>query len=86
MEPQTQKSEAPLTEDGLTFAELLEQTYARDEVIEGEIVTGDVVSVTKDFVLVDVGYKIPGWVSKSLVGGAMPEVVESAVKRALARG
>ena len=36
--------------------------------------------------LVDVGYKIPGWVSKSLVGGAMPEVVESALERALAQG
>ena len=36
--------------------------------------------------LVNVGYKIPGWVSKQLVSGSMPEVVESAVKRALARG
>jgi ribosome-associated toxin RatA of RatAB toxin-antitoxin module len=36
--------------------------------------------------LVDVGYKIPGWVSKTLVGGSMPEVVESAIKRALAQG
>jgi ribosome-associated toxin RatA of RatAB toxin-antitoxin module len=36
--------------------------------------------------LVDVGYKLPGWVSKSLVGGAMPKVVESVVQRAQARG
>lgn len=36
--------------------------------------------------LVNVGFKIPGWVSKQLVSGSMPEVVESALKRAVARG
>jgi hypothetical protein len=75
MEPQTNKTDAPLTEDGLTFAELLEQTYARDEVVEGEIVTGDVVSVTKDFVLVDVGYKSEGMIPTSefsSIGGELP--------------
>lgn len=45
-----------------SFAELLEQSYARDEVLEGEIVTGTVVSVSKDHVLVDVGYKSEGMV------------------------
>src|SRR5688572_651419 len=45
-----------------SFAELLEQSYARDEVLEGEIVNGTVVSVTKDYVLVDVGYKSEGMV------------------------
>jgi len=47
----------------LSFAELLEQSYARDEVREGEIVKGDVISVGKDFVLVDVGYKSEGMVN-----------------------
>ena len=45
-----------------SFAELLEQSYARDEVLEGEIVTGTVISVSKDHVLVDVGYKSEGMV------------------------
>jgi small subunit ribosomal protein S1 len=45
-----------------SFAELLEQSYARDEVLEGEIVHGTVVSVSKDHVLVDVGYKSEGMV------------------------
>ena len=58
METQTQ----PKTDDGLSFAELLEQTYARDEVREGEIVSGTIVTVGKDFVLVDVGYKSEGMI------------------------
>ena len=45
-----------------SFAELLEQSYARDEVLEGEIVHGTVVSISKDYVLVDVGYKSEGMV------------------------
>ena len=36
--------------------------------------------------MVNIGFKIPGWVNKALVGGSMPEVVESAVARALAKG
>ena len=51
--------------EDLSFAELLEQSYARDEVREGEIVTGTVVSVNKDFVLVDVGYKSEGMIPVS---------------------
>jgi small subunit ribosomal protein S1 len=57
---ETQKSSS--TEDTMSFAELLELTYARDEVREGEIVGGTVVSVNKDFVLVDVGYKSEGMI------------------------
>jgi small subunit ribosomal protein S1 len=45
-----------------SFAELLEMSYARDEVLEGEIVHGTVISVSKDYVLVDVGYKSEGMV------------------------
>ncbi len=68
METQTQASE-----ENLSFAELLEQSYARDEVKEGEIVTGTVISVNKDFVLIDVGYKSEGMVPVSefsIVDGA----------------
>jgi small subunit ribosomal protein S1 len=60
METQTNN---PTTEDGLSFAELLEQSFARDEVREDEIVTGTIVEVTKDYVLVDVGYKSEGMVA-----------------------
>jgi small subunit ribosomal protein S1 len=45
-----------------SFAELLEQSFARDEVAEGEIVRGVIVSVHKDHVLVDVGFKSEGMV------------------------
>jgi small subunit ribosomal protein S1 len=45
-----------------SFAELLEQSFARDEVAEGEIVKGIIVSVHKDHVLVDVGFKSEGMV------------------------
>ena len=46
-----------------SFAELLEASFARDEVAEGEIVRGIVVSVHKDHVLVDVGFKSEGMVA-----------------------
>jgi small subunit ribosomal protein S1 len=45
-----------------SFAELLEASFARDEVAEGEIVRGTVVSLHKDHVLVDVGFKSEGMV------------------------
>lgn len=44
----------------LSFEELLEQEFGRDEVQEGEIISAHVLSVNKDFVLVDVGYKSEG--------------------------
>jgi small subunit ribosomal protein S1 len=55
-------TQTAVNEENLSFAELLEQTYARDEVREGEIVTGTVIEVTKDFVMVDVGYKSEGMI------------------------
>lgn len=48
------------TEKELSFSELLEQEFARDEVQEGEIISAHVLSVNKDFVLVDIGYKSEG--------------------------
>ncbi len=46
-----------------SFAELLEASFARDEVAEGEIVRGTIISVHKDHVLVDVGFKSEGMVA-----------------------
>ncbi len=48
------------TDKELSFEELLEQEFGRDEVQEGEIISAHVLSVNKDFVLVDVGYKSEG--------------------------
>jgi small subunit ribosomal protein S1 len=52
-------------DESLSFAELLEESFARDEVKEGEIVNGTIVSVNKDYVLIDVGYKSEGMISAS---------------------
>ena len=49
-----------VAEKELSFEELLEQEFARDEVQEGEIISARVLSVNKDFVLVDIGYKSEG--------------------------
>ncbi|MBN1962409.1 MAG: 30S ribosomal protein S1 [Deltaproteobacteria bacterium] len=53
-----------LREDGKTFAELFEQSLAmQDAVKEGEVVRGRVLEVSKDFVLLDIGYKSEATVS-----------------------
>lgn len=49
----------------LTFEELLEQEFSKDEVREGEIISAHVLSVNKDYVLVDVGYKSEGLIPAS---------------------
>src|SRR5690349_17191941 len=55
MESQTRSE---LREDGKTFAELLEQSFQqRDAVKEAEVVRGHVLEITKDSVIVDIGYK-----------------------------
>ena len=55
-----------LREDGQTFAEMFEDSLARqDAVREGEIVRGRVLEVGKDQVLVDIGYKSEAAVSVS---------------------
>lgn len=61
-------------ESELSFGELLEKEFARDEVKEGEIISAYVLSVNKDFVLVDVGYKSEGLIPASefpLINGEM---------------
>ncbi len=59
MEMETRK-----VEDALSFADLLEESYSRDDIKEGEIVTGEVVAVQNDYALVDVGYKSEGMIPK----------------------
>lgn len=54
-----------VSENELSFAELLDEKYARDEVAEGGIIKGVVLSVNKDYVLVDAGYKSEGLISTS---------------------
>jgi small subunit ribosomal protein S1 len=45
-----------------SFAALYEESLRRDEVKEGGIVHGRVLQVTKDYVVVDIGYKSEGQV------------------------
>lgn len=52
-----------LIEESLSFADLLNESYARDEVSEGEIVHATVLAVNKDYVLVDAGYKSEGLIA-----------------------
>ena len=55
-----------LREGGQTFAEMFEESLARqDAVREGEIVRGQVLEVGKDQILVDIGYKSEAAVSSS---------------------
>ena len=46
--------------DGESFADLYEKFQANRDFKVGEIVTGRVVSITKDYVVVDIGYKSEG--------------------------
>ena len=55
-----------VTQDGSgeeDFAALLNESFNQDSVKEGEILRGTVISVGKDFAIVDVGYKSEGQVS-----------------------
>ncbi len=53
METQTQ---SPV--DDMSFAEMFEESMARQEAVrEGEIVKGRILEVSKDFILLDIGYK-----------------------------
>jgi small subunit ribosomal protein S1 len=48
-----------------SFAALFEESLKNEEIKEGEIVHGTVIQVTKDFVVVDIGYKSEGQVPLS---------------------
>lgn len=70
------ESNLALNEEELSFEKLLEEHYARDEVQEGEIISAKVLSITGDFVLVDIGYKSEGLIPTSefpMVDG-MPQI------------
>ena len=52
-------------EDLSNFEALLEASYAKGDIKEGEIANGTVVHVGKDFVVVDIGYKSEGQIPVS---------------------
>ena len=56
-----------------SFAALFEESLKHDEVKEGEIVKGKVIAITKDNVVVDIGYKSEGTIAASefIVDGQM---------------
>jgi len=54
----SQGEAAPEMSDMETMSELYEESLRR--VQEGEVVKGRIVSITKDFVMVDIGYKSEG--------------------------
>ncbi|MBI4512337.1 MAG: 30S ribosomal protein S1 [Deltaproteobacteria bacterium] len=53
-----------------SFAALFEESIRNEVIKEGEIVTGTVIQVTKDFIVVDIGYKSEGQVSVDEFVGA----------------
>jgi len=53
-------SEPAQTREPATFKELFEESLKEKSVAEGEIVKGTVLKVSKDFVMVDIGYKSEG--------------------------
>ncbi|MEL6184143.1 MAG: 30S ribosomal protein S1, partial [Myxococcota bacterium] len=48
-----------------SFGDLLEQSFAQDDIREGEIVEGEVVQIRKDQAIIDFGFKSEGVVSLS---------------------
>lgn len=63
-------------DEDISFEKLLEEHYARDEVQEGEIISARVLTINKDFVLVDIGYKSEGLIPTAefpLIDG-MPQI------------
>ena len=53
-----------------SFAALFEESLKREDVKEGAVVKGTVIQVTKDFVVVDIGYKSEGQIPLSEFIGA----------------
>lgn len=48
-----------------SFAALFEESLKKEEVQEGDIVTGTVIQVTKDYAVIDIGYKSEGQIPLS---------------------
>lgn len=66
------KNNEIINEEELSFEALLKEEYSKDNVVEGEIVSATVLSINKEFVLVDVGYKSEGLIPTnefSLING-----------------
>jgi small subunit ribosomal protein S1 len=57
-----------------SFAALFEESLKNEEIKEGEIVHGTVIQVTKDYVVVDIGYKSEGQVPVSEFVGSDGQV------------
>lgn len=52
-----------LKEDGLTFSQLLEETSKGVKFQEGEVVEGQIINLSNDYVTVDIGYKSEGQIN-----------------------
>ena len=61
--PTTPNTAPDLPEDFSDFAALLEEYEANHSPKEGEIVTGTVIELTKDYVTIDIGYKSEGQIA-----------------------
>ncbi len=62
METSTQTE--PATDEAMSFADMFEESLkTQAEVKEGEVVNGEILEISKDFVLLDIGYKSEAQVS-----------------------
>ena len=77
----TNETQATGTMDMESFAALFEATSAASEVKEGEIVQGTVLRVSKETVVVDIGFKSEGVIPLSEFTGANGEVTVKAGDR-----
>ena len=81
--PEDEQLEGNLAED--SFAALFEQFQANQDFKVGEIVEGRVLSVTKDYVVVDIGYKAEGQIPVSEFKNAEGVVDVTLKRRSLRR-
>ena len=58
-------SQQPHPSEEESFANLFEESLKKEEVKKGSIVHGRVIQVTKDYTIVDIGYKSEGYVKNS---------------------
>ncbi len=61
-----------------SFAALFEESLKQEEVKEGDIVRGTVISVGKDFAIIDIGYKSEGQIALDEFRGADGKITVSA--------
>jgi small subunit ribosomal protein S1 len=58
-----------------SFAALFEESIKKEEIKEGEVVNGRVIQVTKDYIVVDIGYKSEGQVPIEEFTGAEGQIL-----------